>query len=336
MHRTLQLHFARLDISSEAFDLDPLLERLYAGNDLGADDRFRPAAMALALDVAGRGSPDSSLPADAVFAETNLCGGRCYYSGGTLFALVDGDYPLRVECDLDSLTCRVQLDRRFLADPQAVIGRVVRPLLQSFLLPFVRIKPLHAAALARNGRSLLLTGSAGAGKTTAAIALARAGSTLLSDDGPLVTTTGDGAVVLSSLDYVHATDRTLALFPDLRAHVVGGRDHREKYAIARAALSTGDDWRVPMPIVAHVELCRCRTDHPSLVPVDRGAVFAGLVRESMVVFRRPVFRQPRFAAYSAWTLECLAAVVAGARAFRLEYADHHLPQLPRLLAALSD
>ncbi len=333
MRRTLHLHFARFAISADALDLEPLFDRLYADNDLAADARFSPAAMSFDLTVEDAASARPAAPS-GVFAETNLCGGRCYYADGTFTAAVDGDYPLHIAYDVETATCRARLSRRFLDHPQAVMGRVVRPLLQSFLLPFVRLKSLHAAAVARDGRGILLAGAAGAGKTTAAIQLTREGFTLLSDDGPLVTTTAEGAVVLSSLDYLHATESTLALFPELRAHVVGGLDHRQKYAIARSALPPGDGWRAPVPIRAYVELRRHRVDRPSIVPLDRRAVFAGLVRDSMIVFRHHEFRRPRFAGYSAWTLDCLGAVAAGVRAFRLDYADHHLAELPRLLADL--
>ena len=339
MRRTLHLHFAKFDISTDRLELDGLLERLYADNDLTgdaltADAAFTPVAGRLHLDVVDEDALGAEMPARAVFAETNLCAGRCYYLDGTFTAIVRGDYPLRVDYDIESATLRARLSPRFLDDPQLVIGRVLRPFLQSFLLPFFRLKSVHAAAVARDGRGTLLVGPGGSGKTTTAIELAHHGFTLLSDDGPLLTKTSAGAVVLSSLDYVHATDGTLALFPNLRGHVVGVKDHREKYAIARRAFGDDDRWREPVAVDTYVELRRSRISRPAITPMPRREVLADLVRDSMIVFRHPALRQPRFTRHAAWTLDCLGALVAGLRAFRVEFADEHLHELPALVASL--
>ena len=287
--------------------------------------------MTLDLAVVEHGSPDRRLPAGAVFAETNLCGGRCYYADGALVAVVDGDYPLRLEYDLEARACRAQLSRRFRADPQAVIGRVVRPLLQSFLLPFVRLKPLHAAALARAGRASCSPAPPPRQDDRGDSARARR-LPLLSDDGPLVTTHARaGAAVVARLR-APSTARWRC-FRTSRA----GRGRTRSPAEVRGRAGAFPYRRRLAPPVRLPPASNCTgapTAQPSLVALDRAAAFAGLVRDGMIVFRRHVFRQPRFAGYSAWTLECLAAVAAGARAFRLDYADRHLPQLPQLLEAL--
>jgi hypothetical protein len=249
-------------------------------------------------------------------------------------AAMEGEYALRVEYDIAAAHVGVRLGAAFARNPQAVIGRVLRPIFQSFLLPFHRLKPVHAAAVARDGRSILLVGAAGAGKTTTAIELAQNGFTLLSDDGPWLTMTGDGAVALSSLDYVHTTEDTLALFPALRRHVVGGRDHRDKYAIDRRAFAGSEEWRRPAPVRTYVELHRNATPRPVVTPLPRPQVLADVVRESMIVFRHATFRQPIFAQHTRWTLDCLSAMVAGAHAFRLTYRDDHLHELPAMIADL--
>ena len=68
---------------------------------------------------------------------------------------------------------------------------------------------------------------------------------------------GREARALSSLDYLHVTDNTLALFPELAPHVVGGKDSRDKYAVNRSALQRSDAWRRPLRVGTIVKLSRC-------------------------------------------------------------------------------
>lgn len=56
------------------------------------------------------------------------------------------------------------------------------PIALGVLGPLMGVAPIHAACLASNGQGLLLTGPSGAGKSTLAIALAKEGFALVSDD----------------------------------------------------------------------------------------------------------------------------------------------------------
>jgi hypothetical protein len=56
------------------------------------------------------------------------------------------------------------------------------PALLGILSAAIGVAPIHAGCLARDGRGVLLTGNSGAGKSTLAIALARRGYALLSDE----------------------------------------------------------------------------------------------------------------------------------------------------------
>jgi hypothetical protein len=73
---------------------------------------------------------------------------------------------------------------------------------------------IHAAGVARNGRSLLLPGTCGAGKSTLTIALLRAGFDLLSDDLILLGPDG-GPKSLGFPEKIKATHETLSLFAEL-------------------------------------------------------------------------------------------------------------------------
>jgi hypothetical protein len=73
----------------------------------------------------------------------------------------------------------------------------------------------HAAGVAANGKGLLIAGESGAGKTTLAIALARAGFAFLADD-TLFLSTSNGLRALAFPDEIDITPQTAAFFPELR------------------------------------------------------------------------------------------------------------------------
>src|SRR4029453_14013537 len=50
------------------------------------------------------------------------------------------------------------------------------------LLPAFGLEPLHGASVALSGGAVLILGAAGAGKSTTALSLVRAGGTFLADD----------------------------------------------------------------------------------------------------------------------------------------------------------
>jgi hypothetical protein len=88
--------------------------------------------------------------------------------------------------------------------------------------------PLHAGALARRGRGILLPGTSGAGKSTTTVALVRAGFDFLADDtvflststsapaDPWSATGGTDVAVTGFPDQVDVSERTAAMVPELR------------------------------------------------------------------------------------------------------------------------
>jgi hypothetical protein len=78
---------------------------------------------------------------------------------------------------------------------------------------------LHAAGLAINGQGFLLSGNSGAGKTTLAVALARAGFDFLSDDMLFAAVGRDGLRILAFPDQSDVADETVSMFPELRAAI---------------------------------------------------------------------------------------------------------------------
>jgi hypothetical protein len=74
---------------------------------------------------------------------------------------------------------------------------------------------VHAAAVERDGRALLLLAPSGGGKTTAMLSLLQAGWGLLSDDHPILCDGADGIEVLPFPVAPRVTAATAARFPGL-------------------------------------------------------------------------------------------------------------------------
>ena len=332
------LHVLNLEVRSRSLRVRPWIERLYAFNDLRAVLPHRASLLTLEIErVDSAHAMPITVPASAVFAETNLCTGRCYYDAGRFYSTSETAYAHVMEYDLDANVIRANVGGIYLENPQAVVSNMIRPILQSFILPFYGLKTLHGAVLSKGAHTTLLLGAGGAGKSTTATQMAHDGYDLISDDGPFFTLDGSNAYAMSSLDYLHVTDNTLNMFPGLARHVVGGRDHREKFAVARAGLQRSDAWRRPLTVDTVVKIRRGPVAEPRVTPYDKRALMQELLTESMTVFRPAAFRDRRstFTAYSDFIFEIVAGVVRGAEVYELEFANHHLSQVPELIERLS-
>ena len=144
-------------------------------------------------------------PNGAVFSENNLWEAACYHADGRFYAARNGGTAASARYDFASSTIRAFVGGLFLTSGEYIVIDLIRPILQSFLLPFYGLKSLHGAVLHGHGKTIFLDGPGGAGKTTTALMLARAGFDVLSDDGPLFVADGGRTFVLS-LDGLRAPD----------------------------------------------------------------------------------------------------------------------------------
>lgn len=74
---------------------------------------------------------------------------------------------------------------------------------------------IHATALEKNGRGVLIPGYSGRGKTTACISLLRSGYRCLSDDHPFLKIANGSLEVLAFPEKVDVTENSLKFFPEL-------------------------------------------------------------------------------------------------------------------------
>lgn len=327
MQRNLSLHTLDLSLTSDIEAIAGVVDRCYTSS-VGPGQRS-----AMRIDIL---PADETMPqVRGVFAETTLCGTRCHYHDGRLSGAAE-DGSIAVDYDLADDHLRVRVSDRHRDDPHHVAIDVLRPVLQSFLLPLHGLKSLHGAVVARDGKGIFLAGAGGAGKSTTALAAARAGWDVLSDDGPLFALVDGRALAFSSLDFMHVSDATLRLFPEFAAHRISGRDSRGKFAIDGASVASRRARATGVAIQHYVELHRSPVAAPRFEPLDRSAMLRALIAEQMFVVRNPRIRSadPRFAEMSAFILQLLSSFAAQAAFHRLDYADEHLARLPEMFASL--
>lgn len=168
---------------------------------------------------------------------------------------------------------------------------------------------LHAAAIARDGRGLLLCGRSGSGKSTAALALARSGWAFLGDDTSYLDRDGDAIAVRARWSDVHLTPSSLEVLlrPEERgaAHRPAGSEKfflpvREFPGIEPAATCRAR-WLVFPRIVDR--------DASRLVPVGPAEALPELLAQSLVP-GRPESVRPHF--------DILVGLCDGIEAYRLE------------------
>ena len=337
MDFSLLLHFLRFDIRSRSLDLEPWLRQLYRSNDLRAEFPERRPRLELWVERAdGPQALAIAAPGQATFTESVLCYGRCYYGDGRFHSAHHGGYWHEIEYDPRAHRIRANVAGAYLDSGQFAVVYFVRPLLNSFILPFYGLKALHGAVLGRAERTVFLAGSGGAGKSTAAAQLLRAGWDLLGDDAPLFTLRDGRALALASLDYLHVTRATLRLYPALEAGVIGVADHKDKFAVDPDRVGRGFA-RAPRPVTHVVRLRRgAAAARPAVVPLDRRAVLRDLLGEAMTVFRPAVFHREAdgFRRSSEFIFDIARALVRDASAYELHYDDRHLAELPEILARL--
>ena len=199
-----------------------------------------------------------------------------------------------------------------------------RPLLTVTLLELLKRRGLfgvHAAAVARSGRAVLLSGSSGSGKSTVSLALLLAGWSFLGDDIVFL----QGAEVLAFPDEIDASEATIGFFPELGAAadwpMLTGYP---KHQISAGRVRPGATVPAATPSVLLLPQLGGGTDHV-LERVEPGEALIELVPNLLLTEGTAAQAQ----------LSLLAALTEGLRTYRLHLGSR-IDDLPPLLEALVD
>ncbi|MER9301137.1 aldolase [Mesorhizobium sp. M0621] len=182
--------------------------------------------------------------------------------GGRVHLLRDGEWIL--SCSLDEL-------------PVMLKGQLLTEVLDHGAYELA----LHAAALVRNERMVLLCGNPGAGKTTLTLALVRAGFGFAADDVTLLDSGGHGVGLPFAPAVKAGAWPLLAEYcPDLDDAPVCRRPDRRRvrFAVPKAFVPLPP---APLPIGCVVLLRRGRDTKASLEPVDPAQALRGLLNGAL-------------------------------------------------------
>ncbi len=210
------------------------------------------------------------------------------------------------------------------AQPVRVRNDQVVGLIETAIVELLRrhgLVAVHAAALEKDGRGVLVPGARGQGKTTTSLTLARGGFRILSDDLPLLRATRAGPEVLAFRGSVNVTPKTIGFFRELRsAPSAPSNDGKRRVRIAEIfprGLATACRPR----LVLFPRIVDSRDS--ALEPLPKARALEELLPHSMVVHDRE--RAPRH-------FDLLARVIEGADCYRLHFGAD-LARVPALVGA---
>lgn len=215
----------------------------------------------------------------------------------------------------------------YLIQPQRMPASLIEYLFHLVLIELLRRRGLytiHATALEKNGRGILIPGNSGRGKTTSFISLLRSGYRYLSDDHPLFRDAGDHVELLPFPIRINVTENTIAFFPELRdapEYLLHSRfPKRAFYAEDLYATSIGSSCRPALVLFPQV------VDAPRshLEPLPKSRAMELLLPQALLVFDAEVARRE---------FQVLAKLVQQVDCYCLHFGRDIL-DLPKLITPL--
>lgn len=183
---------------------------------------------------------------------------------------------------------------------------------------------IHAAALERNGRGVMIPGLSGSGKTTCCISLIRAGYRCLSDDKPFLRENGTRIELLAFPERIDVTERTISFFPELGAALQGDlttgyrkKQFNPEVLYPGSTAETGQPDLILFPQISGESKSR-------LEKLSKIRALETLLPHTLVVLD-PELSERRFG--------LLARLVEGAECYTLHFG-HDVLDLPRLVDPL--
>lgn len=185
---------------------------------------------------------------------------------------------------------------------------------------------IHATALEKYGRGILIPGFSGRGKTTTFLSLLRSGYRCLSDDHPLLRTRGDSVDLLPFPVKVDVTEPTIAFFPELRdaPESALGQGVRKQFFYVEDMYpgGTGQTCKPAVIIFPHV------VDHPTswLEPLSRRQALEELLPHGLLVYHEDIARRE---------FQVLSQLIQQVDSYRLHFGRNVL-ELPELITPLME
>ena len=208
---------------------------------------------------------------------------------------------VRALCDARRSTVRVSV-----VDPEAKnLWTATRPVFVLSLFELLKRRGyfnVHASGVAIGDRVLLLPGHSGAGKTTLAAALCRAGFAFMADDYVFLTRRSRGLRVMAFPEELEVLDGTRILIPELEPclHTADPSGWPKRQVRADECSQTGLTWEgsaavLVFPTVAHKQTSR-------ISPMDASDALSHLVAN--IQFTRPELAQEHIDIFGALVRSC--------------------------------
>jgi len=215
----------------------------------------------------------------------------------------------------------------YLIQPETSHSKLIEYLFHLVLIELLRhqgLYTIHAAALERHGRGVLIPGKSGSGKTTASISLLRSGYRYLSDDHPLIRDVGAHIEMLPFPAKINVTEATITFYPEVlhSPHLVlqSGSPKRSFRIEDLYSTSVGDCCQPALVLFPHV----VDASHSQIEPLPKSRALEALLPHSLLVYNPEVARRE---------FQVLAKLVQQADCYRV-HLGRNVVDLPQLITPL--